>query len=107
MSYVLINIVTHIPDGSTFISCVRKANSCSSRYSFKPDNDYNLLSLSTSLSSEAIKEICLSGPPLEMEVHPYHFEPDLPSTTDCDIDDRVHLTTVFESSLVDRMGNTD
>ena len=42
-----------------------------------------------------------------MEVQPYRFEPDLPSTTDSDIDDEVHCTAVSESSLVDRVGNTD
>ena len=44
---------------------------------------------------------------LEMEVRPYRFKPDLPSTTDRDIDDGVHRTAVSESSLVDRVGNTD
>ena len=92
--------------GCTFITCVRMADSGSSRYSSETDDDYNL-SLSTSLSSEASEEICLSGPPLEMEVRPYRFEPDLPSTTDRDIDDGVHRTAVSESSLVDRVGNTD
>ena len=70
--------------GCTFITCVRMADSGSSRYSSETDDDYDL-SLSTSVSSWASEEICLSGPPLEMEVRPYHFEPDLPSTTDCRI----------------------
>ena len=74
--------------GCTFITCVRMADSGSSRYSSEIDDDYDL-SLSSSLSSEASKEICLPGAPLKMEVRPYRFEPDLPSTctTDRDIDD--------------------
>ena len=35
------------------------------------------------------------------------LEPDLPSTTDRDMDDGVHRTAVSESSLVDHVGNTD
>ena len=94
-------------NGSTFISCIRMANSGSSRYSSEIDDDYDL-SLSTSLSTKVSEEICLSSLPLEMEVRPYRFKPDqesdLPSTTspitDCDIDDGVHCTTVSESSFV-------
>ena len=82
------------------------ADSGSLRYSSETDNDCDL-SLLASLSYEASEEKCLSGPQLEMEVRPYHFEPDLPFTTDHDIDDGVHRTAVSESSLVDRMGNTD
>ena len=84
-------------------------DSGSSRYSSEieeTDDDYDLYH-STSISSEASEEICLSGPPLEMGVWPYRFEPELPSTTDRDIDDGVHRAAVPESSLVDRVGNTD
>jgi len=42
----------------------------------------------TSSSSKASKEVCLSGPSLEMEVLPYHFEPD-PSPADSHLG--VHL----------------
>ena len=82
----------------------------SSRYPSETNDDYDL-SLSTSLSSKASKEIYLSGPPLEMEVQPYCFEPVLSSTTlsttDCDIDDGVHCTAISESSLVECMENAD
>ena len=82
------------------------ADSGSSRYFSEIDDDY--LSLSTSVSSEASEEICLSSSPLEMEVRSYRFKPDresdLPSTilptTVHDIDDGVHPSTVSESSLV-------
>ena len=82
------------------------ADSGSLRYSSETDDDYDL-SLSTTLSSEASEEICLSGLPLEMEVWPYRFKPDLPSTINRDIDDEVHRTAVSKSSLVDHVGNTD
>jgi len=46
------------------------------------DDEYNF-------SSKATKEVCLSGPSLEMEVLPYyHFEPD-PSPADSHVG--VHL----------------
>ena len=60
--------------GRTFISQVRMAEYGSSQYFSKTDHDYDL-SLSTSLSSEASKEIYLSNPPLEMDVRSYRFEP--------------------------------
>ena len=77
----------------------------SSRSSSETDDEYDL-SLSTSLSSEAIEEVCWSGPSLEMEVLPYRFEPDLSGT---DIDD-VYPTTVSpetKTSSVDHVGNTN
>ena len=52
------------------------ADGDSSRNSSETEDDFKL-SVSTSLSSEASEEMLLSSPPLEMEVRPYRFEPDL------------------------------
>ena len=82
------------------------ADGDSSHNSSETEDDFEL-SVPTSLSSEASEEMLLSSPPLEMEVQPYRFEPDLPATTDRDMEDRAHRTAVFESVIVDRVGNTD
>ena len=92
--------------GSTFIPCIRMAENGSPRCSSNSDNEYDL-TLSSSLSSEVNEELHLSWPSLEMEVLPYRFEPDLPST---DIDDRVYPSTVspeIEALYMDHVGNTD
>ena len=72
--------------GSTFIPRITMAESGSPRRSSDSDNEYDL-TLSSSLSSEVSKEVCLSWPSLEMEVLPYRFEPGLPSTKILEIDD--------------------
>ena len=82
------------------------ADGDSSRNSSETEDDFEL-TVSISLSSEASEEMLLSSPPLEMEVRPYRFEPDLPATTDRDMEDRAHRTAVSESVIVDRVGNTD
>ena len=75
------------------------AESNSLRYSSETDDEYNY-SGSTSFSSEASEEVCLSGPSLGMKVLPYRFEP--PSPTDAHV--RVHSSTETE---IDHVGNTD
>ena len=82
------------------------ADGGSSQHSSETEDDYDL-SASTSLSSEASEEMLLSNPSLEMEVRPYRFEPDLPDSTDRDIEGRAHRTDVSESVIVDRVGNTE
>ena len=82
------------------------ADGGSSQHSSDAEDDYDL-SASTSLSSEASKEMLLSNPSLEMEVRPYRFEPDLPGSTDHDIEGKAHCTDVSESVIVDRVGNTE
>ena len=67
------------------------AESGSSRYSSKMDDKYDF-SDSTSFSSEASKEVCLSGPSLGMELLPYHFELPDPSPTDSHVG--LHFTSV-------------
>jgi len=49
------------------------AESGSSRYPSETVDEYDF-SDSTSFSSEASKEVCLSGPSLGMELLPYRFE---------------------------------
>ena len=70
------------------------------------EDDFEL-SVSTSLSSEASEEMLLTSLPLEMEVLPYRFEPDLLATIDCNMDNRARCTAVSESLIVDCVGNTD
>ena len=72
------------------------ADGDSSRNSSETEDDFEL-SVSISLSSEASEEMLLSSPPLEMEVRPYCFEPDLPATTDHDMEDRARHTMLFLS----------
>jgi len=73
----------------------------SSQYSSETDDEYSYTG-STSFSSEASEEVCLSGPSLGMEVLPYRFEPPDLSPADCHV--RVHSSTETE---IDRIGNTD
>ena len=102
-------------NGSTFISCIRMDDSGSSHYSSVIDDDYDL-SLSTSLSSKANEEICSSSPPLEMEVRPYHFDPDQESDfTICYLAyyslaiSKMEFTALLFVSFTcyDHVGNTD
>ena len=80
------------------------AESGSLRYSSEMDNEYDF-SDSTSFSSEASEEVCLSGPSLGMELLPYHFEPPDPSPADSHVG--LHFTSVSTEMEVDRGGNTD
>jgi len=69
------------------------------------DDEYNF-SDSTSFSSEASEEVCLSGPSLGMELLPYCFEPPVPSpATDSHVG--VHFTSASTEMEVDCVGNTD
>ena len=82
------------------------ADGGSSQHSSKTEDDYDF-SASTSLSSKASKEMLLSNPSLEIEVRPYRFEPGLPDSTDRNIEGRARCTDVFESVIVDCVGNTE
>ena len=73
--------------GSSFITRVRMAESGSPGRSSDLDDEYGL-TLSSLLSSEGSEKVRLSCPSLEMEVRPYHFEPDL---LGIDIDDSLTL----------------
>jgi len=76
----------------------------SSRYSSETDDEYDF-SDATSFSSEASKEVCLSGPSLGMEVLPYCLE--LPHTSPADSHVGVHFTSASTEMEVNRIGNTD
>jgi len=65
------------------------------------DDEYNF-SESTPFSSEASKEVCLSGPSLGIEVLPYCFE--LPDPSPVDLHVGVHSST---ETKVDRIGSID
>jgi len=80
------------------------AESGSLRYSSEMDDEYNF-SDSTSFSSEASKEVCLSGPSLGMELLPYHFE--LPDPSPADSHVGLPFTSVSTEMEVDCRGNTD
>jgi len=56
------------------------------------DDEYDF-SDSTSFSSEASKEVCLSGPSLGMELIPYCFEPPDPSSADSHVGVRFNSTS--------------
>ena len=82
------------------------AESGSPRCSSDSDNEYNI-TLSSSFSTEVSEEVHLSWLSLEIEVLPYRFEPDLPSTN---INDRIYPSIVspeIKALYVDRAGNTD
>ena len=91
---------------STFILCVRMAESGSPRRSFDSDDEYNL-TLSSLLSSEVIEEVRLSWPSLKVKMLSYRFEPDIPDTN---IDGSVYPSAVspeIEALYIDCVGNTD
>ena len=64
------------------------------------------LSVSISLSSEASKEMLLWSLTIRNESL-ICFEPDLPATTDCDMEGRACCTAVSECLIVDRVGSTN
>jgi len=80
------------------------AESSSLQFSSEMDDEYDF-SDSTSFSSEASEEVCLSGPSLGMELLPYRFE--LPDPSPADSHVRVHFTSASTEMEVDRIGNTD
>jgi len=80
------------------------AESGSSWYSSETDDEYDFAD-STSFSSEASEEVCLSGPSLGMELLPYHFE--LPDPSPADSHVGVHFTSASTEMEVDHIDNTD
>jgi len=74
------------------------AESGSLRYSSEMNDEYDF-SNSTSFSSEASKEVWLSGPSLGMEVLPYHFE--LPDPSPADSHVGVHFISASIEMEVD------
>ena len=69
----------------------------------------HLLCLPKIRSNEDSKDLCLLGPSSEMEILPYHFEPDVISS---ELDSEAHLsTTSTETDVADHIyyciGNTD
>ena len=82
------------------------AESGSPRRSSDSDDEYGLI-LSSALSPEVSKEVRLSWLSLEMEVLPYHFEPDLPVPISMIALYPSTVSPQIKTLYVDRVGNTD